>query len=579
MKQIKSFMYVLALAVILAGAAGITKAQASGVATPTYKLTWNVPANCSVKVYASQTEMTSGTSFAEGTEIEVACTAPSGFVIEVTSSDVELTKFGQGYSFSMPANTVNLTVSMGPEVQNPSQGTGTLVAKANYNNETITVTSDKQVYYQVVKSEEPGTLKPANWIKAAYDTTNKEYCIDFSSVANGKDAYFALTTDNEAVKATEVAVVDSVIKSVKVGLNYRTEEIEEGLADVIASLNVKGVDGSDDNEDGTAAEYSLKWKRGANGKWTQADDFDQLQWDMLKASNGTLYVAIDGKVKATQGEKTEVEYFRLSKEAKVKIPKSAKAPTVKVDYGKGTIALKNGMQISVNGKKWLTVSLYDKNETAREQKFHNDPTVVTKVKISVVTPRELVDAVNTNNLDACQYGSNVDLSLMVRTAATDKKFPSASTTIKFKTPSARPDATTAAANGHYPISYTVADKTAGVAAEMIIDVAKLIVIDENKGEDFSAYEYILLDNAVDATEVDLLKVKWSSIPADGRVDLSGQIGKTYKYTKTDKSSVTVKYEASTFIVLRRKADIDNELFAGGYREIGIQFSPAAGEDK
>ena len=59
---------------------------------------------------------------------------------------------------------------------------------------------------------------------------------------------------------------------------------------------------------------------------------------MLKASNGTLYVAIDGKV---ANEKTTE--FRMSKEAKVKIPKSAKAPTVKVDYVKGTLGLKNGM--------------------------------------------------------------------------------------------------------------------------------------------------------------------------------------------------------------------------------------------
>ena len=572
MKHIKSFMYVLVLALLMIGTVNVTKASASSAEG--YKLTWNVPMDCSVKVYLdSAIEIESGYLLDAGAMVDIMLSAPSGYVLEVTSSDVELSKFGSGYGLEMPANAVNLTITMVPEGQT-SSGTGTLKVEPNYNNETIAVTSDKQVYYQIVKSSDQKTgLKTANWIKAAYDTTNKVYSIDFSSAANGKDVYFALTTDNTKGDAAEVAVADSVIKSVKVGLNYRTEEIEDGLADVISTLNVKGVDKEDDNANGTVAEYSLKWKRGTNGKWTAAEEFDQLQWDMLRASNGTLYIAIDGKVTAAEkGEETEVTSFRLSKEAKVKIPKSAKAPTVKIDYAKGTIALKNGMQISIDGKKWLTVSPYDKNETKREQKFHNDPTVVTKVKISVVTPQDLVDAVNLNNLDACEYGSNVDLSLMVRTAATDKKFPSASTTIQFKTPAARLDTTTAAANGQYPISYIVADKTAKIAAEMIIDVSELI--DKGKEEDFSTYEYILLDKSVNDTGVDLLKVKWSPIPADGKVDLSDKIGKTYKYTKTDNSSATVKYEASTFIVLRRKADKDNELFASGYSEIGIQLSAA-----
>ncbi len=564
MKKMRSILSVLVLTLIFISAASVTKASAAD-----YKVEYSAT-GVSVNMYylneqASKRNVSSGTSVPEGTLVYANVTLGEGMgsfsVDGVTTKALD----EAGFTFTMPAEAIKITIT--------ARASEKIDAEIGYADETVKVTCGVQVYYQVVKSEEPGTLKPANWIKAAYDTTNKVYSIDFSSVANGKDAYFALTTNKEATTATEVAVVDSVIKSVKVGLNYRTEEIENGLADVISKLNVKGVDGSDDNADGTAAEYNLKWKRGANGKWTAAKDFSQLQWDMLKASNGTLYVAIDGKVKAAaEGEEAEVTLFRLSKEAKVKIPKSAKAPNVKIDYAKDTIALKNGMQVSIDGKKWMTVSPYDKNETTREHKFYSDSTTVTKTKVSAVTPRELVDAVNTNNLDSCQYGSNVDIVLLVRTAATDKKFPSASTTIKFKTPAARPDTTTAAANGQYPISYTVADKTAKIAAEMIINVSELI--DKGKEEDFSTYEYILLDKSVNDTGVDLLKVKWSPIPADGKVDLSGKIGKTYKYTKTDKSSATVKYEDSTFIVLRRKADKDNELFASKYIEVGIQFIAA-----
>ena len=564
MKKMRSILSVLVLTLIFISAASVTKASAAD-----YKVEYSAT-GASVTMYylneqASKRSVSSGTSVPEGTLVYANVTLGEGMGSFTIDGVTLKTQEEAGFTFTMPAEAIKITIT--------ARASEKIDTEIGYADETIRVTCGMQVYYQVVKSEEPGTLKPANWIKAAYDATNKVYSIDFSSVANGKDAYFALTTSKEATEATEVAVVDSVIKSVKLGLNYRTEEIENGLADVISTLNVKGVDAGDNNDKGTAAEYSLKWKRGANGKWTEAEAFDQLQWDMLKASNGTLYVAIDGKVKAAEeGKEVEGTLFRLSKEAKVKIPKSAKAPNVKIDYAKDTIALKNGMQVSIDGKKWMTVSPYDKNETAREHKFYSDSTTVTKTKVSFVTPQELVDAVNTNNLDSCQYGSNVDIVLLVRTAATDKKFPSASATITFKTPAARPEYTTAAANGQYPFSYTVADKTAGITAEMTMDVSKLI--DKGKEEDFSKFEYILLDKSIGETEVDLLKVKWSPVPADGKVDLSGKIGKTYKYTKIDKSSATVKYEDSTFIVLRRKADKENELFASKYREIGIQFIKA-----
>lgn len=574
MKKFKSLFYAVALALIFVCTASVTKAAAAD-----YKVEYSAT-GASVSMYylneqASKRNVSSGTSVPEGTLVYANVTLGEGMGSFTIDGVTLKTQEEAGFTFTMPAEAIKITITAkeAEKEETPAQGEEKIIAETKYPTETIGVTCDKQVYYQVVKSEAPGKLKPANWIRAAYDKEKSIYRIDFSSVANGKDAYFALTTDNTAEEATEVAVVDSVIKSVKVCLNYRTEEIENGLADVISTLNVKGVDAGDNNDKGTAAEYSLKWKRGANGKWTGAEAFDQLQWDMLKASNGTLYVAIDGKVKAAEeGKEAEVTLFRLSKEAKVKIPKSAKAPNVKIDYAKDTIALKNGMQVSIDGKKWMTVSPYDKNETTREHKFYSDSTTVTKTKVSTVTPQELVDAVNTNNLDSCQYGSNVDIVLLVRTAATDKKFPSASTTITFKTPAARPEYTTAAANGQYPFSYTVADKTAGITAEMTMDVSKLI--DKGNEEDFSKFEYVLLDKSVGETEVDLLKVKWSPVPADGKVDLSGKIGKTYKYTKIDKSSATVKYEDSTFIVLRRKADKENELFASKYREIGIQFIKA-----
>lgn len=569
MKRFKALFYVIVLAMIMVGAAGVTKVSASSVEA--YKLTWNVPANCSVKVYVSQREIESGTSLNEGAEVDITLTAPSGFVMEVTSSDVELTEFGQGYGFKMPANAVDLSISMGPEAQTPSSGTGTLKAEANYSDETIAVTSDKQIYYQIVKSADQKTdLKTANWIKAAYDTANKVYVIDFSSTANGKDAFFALTTDNTKGNATEVAVADAVVKSVKVGLNYKTETIsEKGLADIITTLNVKGVEKDDDKADGTAADYQLKWKRGANGAWAAATAFTQLEWDMLKASNGTLYVAIDGKVKAAaEGKEAEVTEFRMSKEAKVKIPKSAKAPTVKVDYVKGTLALKNGMQIRVNADTdWMDVIAYDK--TAQDNGAFALATAGAKTgkKVSTVAVADFVAAVKDDKLlnqdDDVKDGAEVTLT--VRTAATDKKFPSMEGTMKLVLPEAEPAMTESTS-----IRCTAADKTNDVEAEFEINFAELMLSAE--GIKYEEYEYALVGKIADG--VNLLKQKWTKIPSDGKVDLAKSIGKDYSWFKEGEDKATkFKYEAMDGILVRKAAVKATKevagVFASAYRTIDV----------
>lgn len=435
----------------------------------------------------------------------------------------------------------------------PSPSEDTITEVKDYASEIIKVTCAKQVYYQVVKSAEPGKLKPANWIKAAYDKTEEVYCIDFSSVANGKDAFFALTTNNAAEGATKVSTVDAVVKSVKVGLNYKTEVIdaETGLADVIASLNVKGVDKADDKPDGTPADYSLLWKRGANGTWNDAADFEQLDWDMLKASNGTLYVAINGK-KANEN----TTLFRMSKEAKVKIPKSAKAPTVKVDFVKGTLALKNGMQIRVNeDTKWMDVIAYEKNAADNGAFALATNNLKTSKKVSSVLVDDFVAAVkNPQILNMTTIKDGDALTLEVRTAATDKKFPSMSGYLTFKTPAQEKSAVVGA-----KFTYTKADEKNDVKAEFIINFASIQSGGIEAGK-FDAYEYILADKADD--KVDFAKQKWTKCPADGKLDLSTKIGKTYTCVLEGGTKATPKYEDTSVIYFRKaavKADAKKEI--------------------
>ena len=427
-------------------------------------------------------------------------------------------------------------------------------ATVEYADELVMVVCDDQVYYQVVKSATPGTLKPANWIKAAKG--DDAYYIDFSGLANGKDGFIALTANNAATEADTVATIDAVVKSVKVTLNYKTEEVKNGLADIITTLNVKGVDGNDDKADGTVADYSVVWKRGANGNWDEAKNFSQLQWDMLKASNGTLYVAIDGKV---ADDKT-VD-FRMSKEAKVKIPKAAKAPSVKVDFTKGTVALKNGMQVKEAGDAdWVDVAPYDKNETTNTDIFGAK---ATKTKVSNVAVADLIA-----NLDT-EVKAGEELSIEVRTAATDKKFPSATGTLSFKTPAQNP-AASGTESEPVAITYTAADKTAKVVAEFTIDFKNIL----NIGTDakFDQYEYILVKVAAD--EVDFSKQKWTKLPADGVLNLASKIGKEYKYVKKDGTSVTAKYEETTAIYIRKVADKTNGLFPSDMAKSFVKITKA-----
>ncbi len=414
----------------------------------------------------------------------------------------------------------------------------------DYASEIIKVTCAKQVYYQVVKSAEPGKLKAANWIKAAYDKESV-YCIDFSSVANGKDAFFALTTDNAAEEAAVVAKVDAVIKSVKVTLNYKTEAIKNGLSDIITTLNVKGVEKEDDNAEGTAAGYFLQWKRGANGTWAAADKFGQLDWDMLKASNGTLYVAINGM----SGENQSATNFRMSKEAKVKIPKSAKAPTVKVDYVKGTLGLKNGMQVRVGADlDWMDVIAYDKESKGTDVFALATAGATTSKKVSTVAVADFVAAVKDVLKQTDDVKDGAEVTLTVRTAATDKKFPSMEGTVKLVLPKAAPTVPTQAV----ALTYTKADKENDIDAAYELDFSKLFTL--GKDEKYSQYEYMFVADKADGTN--LAKQKWTKLPEDGKVDLAKYIGKEYKYFKASdesKSSGTVKYEAIKAVYIRLAA--------------------------
>jgi len=458
-----------------------------------------------------------------------------------------------------------------------------------YTEEMIEVSSGKQIYYQPVNSAEKKTgLRAEQWIAAAKQ--GNKYYIDYSSTSNAKDVFFALTTEKTSVTTDTVAVVDAVVKSFKVTLNYKAETVKSaGLADVISKLAVKGVEKEDNNEDAQVTQYGLIWKRGSFGTWKSYLAFDQVTWDMVKASTGTLYLSMNAGPKVTSmsedGTVAEAkkENFRLVKEVKVKIPKTAKAPTVKLDYAKSTVGLKNGMQLRmVKGSgvtEWLTLAAYDKKAES-EAIFTKDTTAVTSTRLSMVQVDELVKAVGDKNLLNQTMEPGKEYTFEVRTLATQKAFASAVATVAFYVPERAPEVVK-----NTVITYVKADKNKKTDADFKIDFTKLLAAETEAGT-FEQYEYLLTGEAADETV--LGTQKWLRIPEDGIVDLSKKLGKTYKYTRMAEAGsvgVSINYEKSSVIYLRKasvkedKRDNVPGRFASAYAKIPVVITEKQEENQ
>lgn len=306
-----------------------------------------------------------------------------------------------------------------------------------YSKETVAVKAvSGGAYYQVIKADDVEAVKASAWIPAAYNSADDSYpyVIDFSALSNTKDSYIAIAGSADAEKAAYVIPVVAKVKSIKATLNYKKENIgEKGIYDVIAKLEVKPVDKDADDlvwnigDEELEKFVTLGWKRGANGDWTVATAFKDVDWKMMKNSNTTLYLRVE-EMDETGASPADI---RFSKEAKVKIPKTAKAPTVKIDYKKGTVAIKNGMEFRVPGGNWIPIGVKVKATEAVSggsvsAEYINKASTTSSV--SSLTMEDFKKALGGT------YRAATELTLEVRTSATDKKFMSYSTTVKFTTP-------------------------------------------------------------------------------------------------------------------------------------------------
>lgn len=404
-----------------------------------------------------------------------------------------------------------------------TEAKATVTAEVKYNDETVVVKgATGSVYYQVVKDKDTA-VKAANWVPAALGTEG--YLIDISALSNTKDSCIAYATSPDAEEKEGFIDVVAKIKSVKATLNYK-EEAPETLYDVIAKLDLKGIakQKADDRvwpDTTTGGKWSgkeelsdlvtLGWKRGANGAWDVAGNFDKVDWQMMKSSNTTLYLRVEGIDLDANGEQ---ESYRYSKEAKVKVPKTAKAPNVKVDYKKGTVAIKNGMEFRKQGDtNWVTIGIKDKNAATSGSAFNVEKTQLAK---SSVTMAELKGQLGLN--------AGQEYTLEIRTSATDKKFMSNIKELKITLPVAAPNAT----------GTSIKSAVSGGMITFALD--KITGLDANK-----KYEYVLSKGDIDvantkfvAFDGEALEVNADKKPSYKYIDSEGKSKSgTAKYSEVD----------------------------------------------
>jgi len=410
----------------------------------------------------------------------------------------------------------------------------------DYENEKIDVAAvSGATYYQIVKDEDGSGLKANAWIKAAKAENNgaRPYVIDISALANNKDSFIAVAGDPNAEDATEVFTVKALVKSMKVTLNYKVEVVTDSLYDVIAKVDVTPVKGDKKSVDSAIdSQVTLGWKRGANGDWKAASEFKTTEWQMMKNSNTTLYI----RAEALGGENT-----KFSKEVKVKVPKTAKAPTVKVDLKKATVAIKNGMEFRVAGSngKWITVGASAKNTDTEASTTEFLNVAKTTIKKSALTMDELKKALG----DA--YKAGEALNLEVRTSATDKKFMSYAALVEI-------NATPVAAK-----NITGLDLSQAIAVVSGTDVTvDLTALYDAVGE---GYEFALTGANADVASID----KYTELKDEVITSTTTKL-KSAKYKEVGASrSKTVEYDMITTIYVRKKAEMDGKTQVGFAGEV------------
>lgn len=301
-------------------------------------------------------------------------------------------------------------------------------AKANagvtYDPATDTIKSNTDcVAYVLSKSGKDVTIKASTEPVALPANTAVSVTEDLGIKA-GKEINLyvadAQITENKKVQANATFVL---AKKVTGAINYTKAD----TATATGVLSAVALD-ADKNPIENA---SFVWATEEDGTYADADTFKGSDLAAMLEEGGTIYIKMLGNAD-----------YRNSKPVKVKIAKQAKAPSVKIDVKKNTIALKNGYDFVLAAKTdenyalaenatWFTVLPYLKDSgnpdaiaagytplDKKDAAAKTSKTAYTKTKVKALSLLDFAKKLGKSDLKA-------DFSFGVRKSATNKKPASA----------------------------------------------------------------------------------------------------------------------------------------------------------
>lgn len=411
------------------------------------------------------------------------------------------------------AETVVDPVTFSTSGGSGSSVSGTPTFNTNEATLTVNVTGGDKLYYQVVKDANAITkIKASNWIPAV-KVSEGTYKIDLSAYT--KSVVVAYTFDATKEKAADGNVAVGIPDNkLKVKVNFGTSVVVDPNALGYGASATSGCRLADIVAiEGGATTLTYQYRRSTGEAWKNDEDANKgdlyQTYSMLRASNGTLYVR--AYTTATPGLAT--------KEVKVKVPKGASAPKIKVDYNKGVVKFPKACEVvaSVSGgdnSKYYYVTANGISNTKSDAKADIE---VGKL-VENMTP-----------------DSNNKVNFTVRTAATEKKFASFFTTVEFVVPAAAPSVT------------AVYDAT-----------QKAIIVSVSGGATGATYQYEksagkwadIKDGKIKATAKPTDKLKVRVAPVKETKDKVGVFGSEYASVTVGDATVKVTFTLPSGITVK-----------------------------
>ncbi len=189
-----------------------------------------------------------------------------------------------------------------------------------------------------------GIAKGADKDKAkvsAWDVyEGKNACVDLSKMNVTKDAYLAVKTDKDEIPV--FVKIDAAPKTLKAELNSGTGEVVFKVNGT-ATTNVEG-DFFTNSKNKLYIEKTLQYQGATKYWYVPGNEYDTTDKKNIK----TIKDLTDDKKNGKDATLVTIWQFS-SKQAKLSIPKQANGPAVNVDYVKGTVKVKAGVEVRTVG--------------------------------------------------------------------------------------------------------------------------------------------------------------------------------------------------------------------------------------